>query len=170
VYQKQKGKSFETKIAEYLHNTFLEQCKKYADLFEIVGMNEQVKPKRDYSSGNFNDSSGDIQLNILKDFFPFHIECKFHKDFKDITLNTILNNKIKKLYNIWNNQILKSDLKRLIPILIFKGNRTDEFVFWDTSYYDNNFENFVLLDKFKIVKFEDFVIKYIELIKEKGVC
>jgi len=170
VYRKQKGKSFENKVADKLHKTFLENCEKYKELFKSIGENEQVIPKRDFSSGTFNDSSGDIQLNILKNFFPFHIECKFHKDFKDLTLNTLLNNKVKKLYNIWNNQILKSDLKNLIPILVFKGNRTDDFVFWNTKDFDLKINEFVKLGDFKIVKFDDFLLEYIKIMKKKGDC
>lgn len=126
-YAKEKGKKFETKIAKQIHKHLLENCDKYKSLVEAVN-NDNVHPKRDSSSGVFTSANGDIELGIAKEFFPFSVECKDHKDL-DLGINSIFKGKIKKLYKIWHEQTVPNAIRaELEPLAVFKANRTQTFV------------------------------------------
>lgn len=128
--RKQKGKSYEDKIAKYLHKKLFEKYKGYKELFELVE-NPRLAPQRDFSSGTFVNSQGDIDLGIAKKFFPFSIECKHWKNL-DLTINSILTKKITSLTKIWREQAnRKAKEVGLHPLIIFKANYTKDFVFYD---------------------------------------
>lgn len=158
-YRKTKGKSFENKVAEYIHNYFIFNNEEYRTLYTQL-QNENIKPKRDFSSGNFNNSDGDIDLGILKKFFPFTIECKHWKNL-NYNLNTILNNKISELYKIYKNQsLLQYKKTNLLPIIIFSGNYTSIFVFFDINLLQFNISNipfYVKINNYIICKLDDFL-------------
>ena len=73
AYKKTKGNKFETKIANAIHEHLLMHSMKYASLWETVGHNEDLKPRRSRSSGAVIKEDGDVQLGIAKTFFPISI-------------------------------------------------------------------------------------------------
>jgi len=170
IYQKNKGKKFENQVADILHKYFYNNNNEYRRLYNFLG-NKQLKPYRDLSSGTLKDvSTSDIQLNLLYKFFPFSIECKFWKEFKDLNLNNLLKEKVSQLFNIFEKQVKPVAVKsNLIPLLVFKGNYTNIFCMYekcdDLIYLD--FKNYVFLrQKYKIVLFNDFIKEYNEKINK----
>jgi len=152
--QKEKGKSFETKIANLIHEFLMEQVGEYKTLVETVN-NKNLHPKRDFSSGTFTNSNGDIDLGLAKKFMPFSIECKHHKDL-DLSIESIFKDKIKKIYTMWDDQVSpNANRAKLYPLLVFKANRTNEYAFFDVNK----------IDKFDLGKLK----KYIK-IEEKILC
>lgn len=154
--RKNKGKKFETKIAEQIHEHLYSTNIEYKTLYDAVG-NEQVKPKRDSSSGTFTTSTGDIELGVAQKFFPFSIECK-HWALLDLTLNSLMTGKIKSLETVWKQQCLPAAKEKgLEPLLVFKANRTETFVY--TQRILENV-NIVKVGDFFIYKFTDFIGVY----------
>ncbi len=164
-YAKAKGKKFETKIAKILHSKLMENVSQYKNLVEAVN-NENVLPKRDASSGIYASSNGDIELGIAKQFFPFSVECKDHKDL-DLSINSIFKNKIKKVYDIWFKQCvpnaIKADLK---PLMIFKANRTEDFVIHEKGLLNEELYNvYIKLNNGLIMTlFDEFIDNYIKAV------
>ena len=159
--RKRKGKSFEEKIANDLHNYFYQVNKEYKELFDNLDDNN-LKPKRDFSSGVFKDSQGDINLGLLKKIFPFSIEIKHHKNL-NFSLNSILKNDLSKLLSIWNNQVIpKSKEVGLFPLLVFKANYTQIFCMCNLENVDlTNVGNYVVIKDKVILLFDDFLKNYI---------
>lgn len=125
---KTKGKTFETKVADFLHGTFYVNNSQYKDLFDSVGHN-QIKPRRDSSSGTFKTSTSDIELGLLKNFFPYSVECKDWKTL-DISIDAIAKGKIKVIVDIFEKQCKPvAEKSNLIPVVVFKANRTGWFLF-----------------------------------------
>jgi hypothetical protein len=157
-YAKTKGKKFETKIANEIHEHLKSTNPKYCKIVEMVD-NDNVLPKRDSSSGIFTTSNGDIELGIAKPFFPFSVECKDHKDL-DLSINSIFKSKIKKLYDIWYHQCIPNARKAsLTPLMIFKANRTETFTICNIESINiNKCEIYIKLkDDLVMVLFEDFL-------------
>ena len=156
--QKVKGKRFESKVGNLLHEFFLENHNRYRDMYEETG----IKPTRSFSSGADIKEHGDIMLGLLRQIFPFSIECKHHKDL-NLTLQNILGGSKQKLFAIWENQVLpKSQEQNLKPLLIFKANLTNIFVM--CRLQDVKIENInkkVLLGELAILTLEDFLNNYI---------
>jgi hypothetical protein len=163
--RKQKGKVFEEKIAKKIHEHLMEYNQEYCNLYNSLG-NENLKPKRDFSSGNFNNSDGDIDLGLAKKYVPFSIEAKHHKDL-DLTLNAIMNGKISKLEGIWKEQVLpKAEETGLKPLIIFRANRTSDFCFmyFKDLEYSEDFEKLIIIKKYVIITLEDFLHLHISQI------
>lgn len=136
-YAKVKGKKFEANTAKQIHESLLINNLQYKNLVEMVD-NKNVLPKRDSSSGVFATANGDIELGIAKQFFPFSVECKDHKDL-DLSINSIFRDKIKKIYDIWYQQCeLNAKKANLKPLMVFKANRTETFVIHERDVIDIN--------------------------------
>ncbi len=162
--RKTKGKGFETKIADIIHKFLLVNVERYKELAEET----DLKPTRDFSSGTFLESKGDIELSIAKKYFPISVECKFWK-ILDLTLNTLLTGKIKVLTSIWNNQVVPNAKKAgLQPLLVFKGNRTDIFVFYQDEYVLPK-SYYIKVDKYVITTFEIFLNEIFKLYLNKPI-
>ena len=162
--RKQKGKTYETKIAEMIHSFLMEFNEEYKTLYESLG-NENLKPQRDFASGNFKGSDGDIDLGLAKKFFPYSLEMKHHKDL-DLSLNAILTGKISKLKGIWEEQVMPKVIETgLNPMIVFRANRTEDFCFIKTNHVKdlNKFNFHVRIDDFAIVRFKDF-LDYVKMI------
>jgi len=160
-YAKEKGKKFETKIAKQIHKHLMEFNSKYKLLVEAVN-NDNVHPKRDSSSGVFTSANGDIELGIAKEFFPFSIECKDHKDL-DLGINSIFKGKIKKLYKIWHEQTVPNAIRaELEPLAVFKANRTQSFVIHNKGVVNEELYSIYvkLNDNLIMGLFDEFIINY----------
>ncbi len=151
---KGKGKKYEDKIALILHKYFYTNFQPYKELFDSVG-NPEVRPKRDSSSGTFKNSDGDIDLGLLKKFFPFSIECKHRKEL-NFPLNTFLSDSNKILSEIWKKQVIpKSEQNNLLPIIVFSANRTKIFCYFDKNIFTNLPNRCIIIDDKIICLFED---------------
>lgn len=161
--QKSKGKSYESKIAKYIHNSLYEKCSEYKQLFDTC-QNDNLKPKRDSSSGTFKNSDNDIDLGLAKKFFPFSVECKHHARINDININALLSGK-----NAWFETTFKqasehSNISNLTPIIIFRGNRTIDMICMkrrDLPCYSINVkDNFIVIGDMIVIPLEDFMNSY----------
>lgn len=157
--RKQKGKTYENKIAADIHNFLLAKNEAYRNLYETLG-NENLKPRRDASSGTFIGSLGDIDLGLAKKFFPFAIECK-HWKILDLSLNSILSDKIKSLVTVWMDQALpKGRETGLLPLIVFKANRTEDFCFYDKNEVKLiTINRFIKIDNWVMCLFSDFMVE-----------
>jgi hypothetical protein len=162
---KTKGKKFETQISDLIHKRLYDLNEKYRTLYDAC-KNENLKPKRDSSSGTFNSSTGDIELGIAQQFFPFSIECKHHKDL-NLSIESIARGKWSKLQNIFTDQCAPvAEKKGLLPIVVFKANRTDAYVLFQREQMDIDFVSFLIIcEKWLIMRFDDFLIDYIKVHK-----
>ena len=132
---KVKGKRFEDNIAYIIHQFLLNEFDDYKKM--LLEINPSLKVKRNFNSGSTVNDDGDIDLNFGKKYFPFSIECKFWKNLTD--LNIFNFNKIKILEKIYRKQALPTSKKKnLIPIVIFKANRTKPMVFFDNTLLNFN--------------------------------
>lgn len=165
--RKSKGKKFEEKIASDLHNFLTENNPEYKDLYEQVG-NPRMKPQRDASSGTFVGSFGDIDLNVAFKFFPFSVECKSWKSL-DLSINSLLKGKIKVLEGFWNEQALpNAERSGLLPLVVFKANRTDDFVFYDKNIVQAiPTRRLFKIDNWVVCLFQDFLVKVNKMVLEK---
>ncbi|WP_298751881.1 hypothetical protein [uncultured Arcobacter sp.] len=160
--RKTKGKKYEQKVADYLHEMFYEHNKTYKGVFDKYG-NDQLKPRRDSSSGTFNTSVGDIELGLLSTFFPYSIECKHHEDL-NLSINSIFKGEIKKVINIYEEQCVLASTDELKPLLVFKANRTKDFCMFSLDYIKNDcytHTTYLKYDKYIIMLFNDFVDYYL---------
>ena len=155
--KKSKGNKHETRIAEEIHYTLLSLNPKYKSLFEDLA-DDNLRPKRDYSSGNFLDSQGDINLGLAKNFFPYSIECKHWKSL-DLSLNALLKQNISSLVKVWNEQtVTKAREIGLTPLVVCRGNRTEDFCFYDKEVVKLiPIGRFVKIDNWIICLFKDFI-------------
>lgn len=162
--QKTKGKSYESKIAKYIHNSLYEKCSEYKQLFDTC-QNDNLKPKRDSSSGTFKNSDNDIDLGLAKKFFKFSVECKHHAKINDININALLSGK-----NAWFETTFKqanehSNISNLTPIIIFRGNRTIDMaclrVLDAQKHLISTNKNFVVIDKLIVMPLEDFMNSFL---------
>ena len=125
--RKSKGKAFEKKVADLLHDFLYQNVIEYRKLFDECG-NDNLKPKRDSSSGTFKNSDNDIDLGIAKKFFPFSIECKHNILVNKLTITSLLKNNlhfIRKTFKQAQEHALKSNLT---PMIIMRGNHTSDIV------------------------------------------
>ncbi len=126
--RKERGKKYEKRIAEKIHQALLSNTEEYKHLFETLE-NPELKPQRDSSSGTFTRSTGDISLGLAQKYFPFCVEVKDWKSL-DISLDSIFKKKIKSLTTIWEKQIVPASTKAgLTGLLVFKAQRTLDFCF-----------------------------------------
>jgi hypothetical protein len=164
--RKAKGKKYEEKIANILHEMFMEHHKPYRALFEQVG-NDELRPKRDFASGNMGGSHGDINLNLMKPFFPYSMECK-HWASLDLSLNSMIKESIKSLKDVYDLQCVPKAFEcGLTPLVVFSANRTKQFCMLQMSF-DNighplyeylraQMIPFVFTSGFYILEFQEFV-------------
>ena len=167
--RKSKGKKYETKIASVLHQFFVDKIPEY-DILTQEHDDDKLKPSRDFASGNFSNSDGDINLGLLRKYFPFSIECKHWKTL-DLSLNSLLNNKIKILINVYEEQAQEKAKQTagLVPIVVFAANRTSNFCLFNknTLKFDiEHFDHVVLMGEYCISTFDDFLNSWYSLLTE----
>jgi hypothetical protein len=169
---KTKGKRFETQIANAIHEKLYRDVEQYRNLYDSCN-NENLKPKRDSSSGTFTTSTGDIELGLAQQFFPYSIECKHHKDL-NLSIDSMFSNKWKKLQDIYNGQCVPVAMqKRLEPMVVFKGNRTGSYVLLNCHSVKEVTMNAVLrignriqIEDWHIVSFSQFLDSYVNTVTE----
>lgn len=158
---KAKGKKYEDKIAAFLHTFFLEHSEAYKEIFEHVD-NDELRPKRDFASGNLNGSHGDINLNLLKKWFPYAIECKHWKTL-DLSLNSIIKGQIAALEKIWEEQCVpKAQECGLHPLIVFRANRTEDFALFRAGARNEEFLTDIWCSAYNFVRVNDFIIMNIK--------
>lgn len=163
--QKNKGKAFEKKIASFIHKLLYENVEEYKNLYDNLG-NVNLKPKRESSSGTMKDADNDIDLGLGLKFFPYSIECKHHKCITETTLNALLDNKFSWIETVFRQANNHAELKKLLPLVIFRGNRTVDFVAFKMKDIDilnlliENKINFIIYNGIVIGKLEE-ISKYL---------
>ena len=158
-----KGKSYEKKISELLHKFIYENVVEYRELFDDIG-NDNLKPKRDTSSGNFVNSDNDIDLGLAKKYFPFSIECKHHASVGKMTITTIFKNDISFIRKTMKQAKTHAEKCKLIPLIIMRGNYTSDIVIIEnTSELLNKVtrcSTIILVDDLIIVELNEFLKNY----------
>lgn len=166
---KTKGKSYEAKTASTIHETLMKHNAEYNALYTTLE-NENLKPRRDTSSGVFTSSNGDIDLGIAKKYFPFSVECKFHKNYKDINIKSIFRGKLADLERIYVVQVLPQAKKNsLKPLLVFRGNNTDDYVYYHiedipSEFVDLNSGPVFSMGSIRVTTFENFLQKFFKIV------
>jgi hypothetical protein len=165
-YSKCKGKKNESNIANMIHDYFLENNSDYKMIFEKAN-NKNLRPCRSESSGAANNSFGDIDLNLVSNYFPYSIEAKDHAVLTDITIDSVLKGKIQVLLKMFTEQTVPNcnraiayHKSTLYPLLIFKGLRTSIMCLFNKDNFmlkDTLPENYVKYKDLIICKFEDFL-------------
>lgn len=152
--KKTKGKAYETKISEMIHESLL-NIPEYKKLCEEFNDPKMI-PHRNSSSGAEKDALGDIDLGLARKYLPLFIECKHWKTL-DLSLNEIFKG-CKILIDVYEKQA-RPKANKLIPVVVFKGNRTRDFVFTEAEHilvrHLYNGTNIVYIDKYAIMLFED---------------
>lgn len=164
--QKQKGKSYENKIADYLHDMLYAHVEEYKKFYNDFG-NVNLKPRREKSSGTSKDADNDIDLGIASKWLNFSIECKHHKSVNEISLNAILDDKMSWLDKVMQQAQTHADTKQLLPVAIFRGNRTKDFVCVNISDFPELFQNihlinYIVVKSFLILKLDDFMMLFLK--------
>ena len=124
--QKDKGKKFENKIAEFIHQYLYDNIVEYQNLYEAMG-NVNLKPRREKSSGTAKEADNDVDLGLAMKFFPYSVECKHHKCISDVTLNTLMDEKFGWIDKVMEQAETHGKIKKLTPLIVFRGNRTLDF-------------------------------------------
>lgn len=159
--QKDKGKKFESKIAEFIHQYLYDNIVEYQNLYEAIG-NVNLKPRREKSSGTAKEADNDVDLGLAMKFFPYSVECKHHKCISDVTLNTLMDEKFGWIDKVMEQAETHGKIKKLTPLIVFRGNRTVDFCCMrleDTLQirdYTHDINNYVIYkNKYLICKFEE---------------
>ena len=113
-----KGSAYEAKIKRYLNSHF------------------DIEFERMPLSGSIEYLKGDIWTPHDTAAWPFCIECKHYKD---IQCNNLLTAKSTDLLNFWRQAFREAEVMRKEPLLIFRWNRSKDFVGWsddvEVSHY-----------------------------------
>ena len=113
-----KGSAYEAKIKRYLNSHFDSE-------FERMPL-----------SGSIEYLKGDIWTPHDTAAWPYCIECKHYKD---IQWNNLLTAKTTDLLNFWRQAVREAEVMRKEPLLIFRWNRSKDFVGWsddvEVSHY-----------------------------------
>ena len=150
--QKRKGKTYENKIADYIHKFLYTKIADYKKMYDSLG-NVNLKPRREKSSGTSKEADNDIDLGIAMKFFPYSVECKHHKVVTEVTLNGILNAKFSWIDKVYKQAETHGRIKKLIPLVIFKGNRTIDFCCMSLNDIKN-----IIINKIPTFKIPHYII------------
>ena len=104
-----KGSAYEAKIKRYLNSHF------------------DIEFERMPLSGSIEYLKGDIWTPHDTAAWPYCIECKHYKD---IQWNNLLTAKTTDLLNFWRQAVREAEVMRKEPLLIFRWNRSKDFVGW----------------------------------------
>jgi len=161
--QKDKGKKFESKIADYIHSKLYEYVDEYRLLYDSLG-NVNLKPRREKSSGTTKDCDNDIDMGLALKFFPFSVECKHHASVNNVTLNTLLSGDVAWFEKTYKQAKTHADSKNLTPLIVFRGNRTCDMVCFKDSDYPIARQlnvNKVLVYDFVMITLSDFMCSFL---------
>ena len=133
-----KGSAYEAKIKRYL-NAHLD-----------------IEFKRMPLSGAIEYLKGDIWTPHDTAAWPYCIECKHYKD---IQWNNLLTAKTTDLLQFWRQTVREAEVMRKKPLLIFRWNRSKDFVGWnDEIEVDHYLEVKSFGCQFKITQLDDWIL------------
>ena len=133
-----KGAAYEAKIKRYLNS--------HLDIeFERMPL-----------SGAIEYLKGDIWTPHDTAAWPYCIECKHYKD---IQWNNLLTAKTTDLLQFWRQTVREAEVMRKKPLLIFRWNRSKDFVGWnDDITVDHYIEIKSFGCHFKITQLDDWIL------------
>ena len=132
-----KGSAYEAKIKRYLNSHF------------------DIEFERMPLSGSIEYLKGDLWTPHDTAAWPYCIECKHYKD---IQWNNLLTAKTTDLLNFWRQAVREAEVMRKDPLLIFRWNRSKDFVGWsDNVKVDHYIEIKSFGCHFKVTQLDDWV-------------
>ena len=132
-----KGSAYEAKIKRYLNSHF------------------DIEFERMPLSGSIEYLKGDIWTTHDTAAWPYCIECKHYKD---IQWNNLLTAKTTDLLNFWRQAVREAEVMRKEPLLIFRWNRSKDFVGWSDDVEVNHYVEIKSFGcHFKVTQLDDWV-------------
>ena len=107
---KQKGATFELKVSKILTEHF------------------GIKCVRVPLSGALSWIKGDVFFPEKMETFEYCIECKFYEK---LDFNSLITAKSNDIFKFWDQTTSQAKKMNKKPLLIFKWNRSKEFIAWD---------------------------------------
>ena len=132
-----KGSAYEAKIKRYLNSHF------------------DIEFERMPLSGSIEYLKGDIWTPHDTAAWPYCIECKHYKD---IQWNNLLTAKTTDLLNFWRQAVREAEVMRKEPLLIFRWNRSKDFVGWSDAVEVSHYIEIKSFGcHFKVTQLDDWV-------------
>ena len=132
-----KGSAYEAKIKRYLNSQF------------------DIEFERMPLSGAIEYLKCDLCRPHDTAACPYCIECKHYKE---IQWNNLLTAKTTDLLNFWRQTIREAEVMRKKPLLIFRWNRSKDFVGWsDEIEVDHYIEIKSFGCHFKVTQLDDWI-------------
>tara|TARA_R100001163_G_C4904246_1_gene91469 strand:- start:8 stop:454 length:447 start_codon:yes stop_codon:yes gene_type:complete len=132
-----KGSAYEAKIKRYLNSHF------------------DIEFERMPLSGSIEYLKGDLWTPHDTAAWPYCIECKHYKD---IQWNNLLTAKTTDMLQFWRQAVREAEVMRKEPLLIFRWNRSKDFVGWsDNVKVDHYIEIKSFGCHFKVTQLDDWV-------------
>ena len=132
-----KGSAYEAKIKRYLNCHF------------------DIEFERMPLSGSIEYLKGDLWTPHDTAAWPYCIECKHYKD---IQWNNLLTAKTTDILQFWRQAVREAEVMRKEPLLIFRWNRSKDFVGWsDNVKVDHYIEIKSFGCHFKVTQLDDWV-------------
>ena len=132
-----KGSAYEAKIKRYLNSHF------------------DIEFERMPLSGSIEYLKGDLWTPHDTAAWPYCIECKHYKD---IQWNNLLTAKTTDILQFWRQAVREAEVMRKEPLLIFRWNRSKDFVGWrDDVKVDHYVEIKSFGCHFKVTQLDDWV-------------
>jgi len=142
---KAKGSAYEQKIANRLSSEF------------------GVEFRRVPLSGAIDYLKGDIWTPHDTAWWPYAVECKHYKD---IEWNNLLTSRTTDILQFWRQAVREAEVMKKKPLLIFRWNRSKDFVAYSDDLEINFFIHVKSFDcNFKISILEDWLIEAKKQIK-----
>lgn len=137
VDSKAKGSAFESKIKDIFTKHF------------------KIKFERVPLSGSLTWCKGDIFSPTNPDF-PYCIECKHYAE---LDFNSLLTAKSNDIYSFWEQSVEAAKKMNKKPIVIFRWNRSKDFIIWDDNTICNpSIQVEAFNKKFKISLLSDWLL------------
>ena len=137
---KLKGSAFEAKIRD--------------KLTEELG----IKFERTPLSGSISYLRGDLWVPSDTKGFEYVIECKHYSE---LEFNNLLTAKSTDILEFWRQSLDESQTMNKHPLVIFRWNRSKDFILWDTDLnLDHQVEYKIFGYKFKMGLLSDWIEKF----------
>jgi len=130
-----KGTKFENKIAKLFTEHF------------------GVPFRRTPLSGALEYIKGDVWPPKFMHVWPYVIECKHYKE---LNFNSLLTAKSNDIWGFWEETLEEAKIMEMKPLLIFKWDRSKDFVMWNDH---------IEVDTQMFIKAFDYEVKLAELSK-----
>ena len=132
-----KGSAYEAKIKRYLNSHF------------------DIEFERMPLSGSIEYLKGDLWTPHDTAAWPYCIECKHYKD---IQWNNLLTAKTTDILQFWRQAVREAEVMRKEPLLIFRWNRSKDFVGWSDNVKVNHYIEIKSFGcHFKVTQLDDWV-------------